>query len=141
MKLVEEILARIRNSEDLEQILKECNWQTFEEFVAWVLEQFDYKTKLHYRFGDKKKYEIDVLAEKNNICLLIECKKWKGKTQTSYKLKKEVKKHLERIEAFRRKQKKKCEGFIVTLLDYPIEIEGIKVIPIARLNKFLLRFY
>jgi len=139
--LVDEILARIKNKEDLEQILKEYNWQTFEEFVAWIFQQFNYQTKIHTRFKyEGKIYEIDVLAEKRNKCFLVECKRWTGKSFAPSRILNAAKKHAQKIKAWSSQTKKNCEGIIVVLLDLPNEIEGIKIVPIYRLNYFLKTF-
>jgi len=136
--MLNEILERIKESKDLEEVLRSYGWQTFEAFVAWIFEQHGYRTELHKRIKAEHRYEIDVYAEKGSTCFLIECKKWRGKSSPPSQLKKAALKHKERVEVFRKATGKNCEGIIVTLLDLPEEIEGIKIIPIARLNSYLL---
>ena len=139
--MLQEILQRIASGEDLYSVLKSYGWRTFEELVSYILESNNFKTKLHFRFKTNRRYEIDVLAEKNKKCLLVECKKWKGKTASPSKIEKAVETHQERIKEFRKKFNKNCEGIIVTLLDTPMEIKGMKIVPVERLNWFLVEYF
>ena len=141
MEGIEEIISRIKKGEDINSILREYRWQTFENLVAYIFEQHGFTAKIHYRFKTKRKYEIDVLATKGGRCILVECKKWRGKTASASKILKAVEKQMERAKEFRKSTGNDCEAIIVTLLDQPEEIEGIKLVPISRLNGFLLDYF
>ena len=49
--VLEQVLDSLRKGKDLEEVLRDSKWQTFEELVAHVLEQHSYKTRLHFRFS------------------------------------------------------------------------------------------
>ena len=137
--MIEEVLSRLKKGEDLEEILKSCGWQTFEQLVAYIFEENGFETKIHYRFKTDKRYEIDVLARKSNICFLVECKKWRGKTANNSRILKAVEKHKRREEEFRKFTGKNCKAIITTLLDQPLVVNEMKIIPVARLNYFLTK--
>ena len=138
---LEEILKEVYKSKNIEEVLKKYGWQDFESFVSWIFEQHDFETKIHYRFKTDKRYEIDVLAKKYSKFLLVECKRWRGKTATRSKITKAVEYHKKKLEEFLKLHKSKTEGIIVTLLDQTDEVDGIKIVPVSKLNYFLLNYF
>lgn len=72
-------------------MLKQRGWKDFENFVAWLFEQHEFKAKTNFRFSYKgRRFEIDVIAENTNTIFLVECKRWGGKAHTRYALQKSV---------------------------------------------------
>ena len=136
---MQEILEELGKCKDIEKVLKQKSWQTFEQFVAWVFEQHDFATKLHVRFGKAPLMEIDVLAEKGAYVIAVECKRWKGKSQTPSKLLEAAAAHEKKCKELSKLLNKKVVGIIVTLLESGILMErNIIFVPIFKLNRFLL---
>ena len=73
---------------DINQLSLIINFNGFEALIAEILKLNNYKTLNNFRFSDKsnlsinlsqKRYEIDIIAVKNNYMLLIDAKQWKRK--------------------------------------------------------------
>ena len=125
----------IKSIKDLENISSAAKWQYFEKLVAFVFEQngFETRTGVIIKDGYGIKRQIDVLARKYGVIYVVECKKWKGKQRS---LKAAVAKHLERCGLYEHLYGD-CLPVIVTLLDDALEVEGVPIIPIMKLNNFL----
>lgn len=131
----------VQNISDLESLSYAVKWQYFEKLVAWIFEQNDFSARQNVVMklpGWKRQF--DVIAEKDNIIFLVECKKWTMKQRASA-LGVAGKKHLERCELFAlnyNETGKKIIPLIVTLVDDDVmESSGIPVVPILKLNSFL----
>lgn len=129
--------------EVLEEILAKRDWKFFENFVETLLKIHGFKTKKHVRVKiEGKRREIDIIGYNDLFVLVVECKRWgKGRYKIS-SLKKEAKKHKERIslvKTFSLFRKKKFVGIVVTLFEEGItNVDGIFFVPIWKLNRFLL---
>ncbi|MBU5688527.1 MAG: restriction endonuclease [Candidatus Aenigmarchaeota archaeon] len=137
---VDQILDEIRYVKNIEDVLEKYNWKDFESFVEFVFQQHDFETKRNFRFKLEKRYEIDVVAEKE-IIICVDCKKWGKGRYKEYSLKKSGEKQIERANAYKifTKTKKTILPLIITLTDEIIEQEFI-AIPIWKLNEFLLNY-
>ena len=139
---VQEVIEELKKGRDLEVLLQRYRWQSFEEFVGYILEQHGYEVNFHVRFASARRYEIDVLARKGKVSLAIECKRWKGRSSAPGKLKEAAKLHEERTRALSRATKENLIPVIVTLLDMDVRKLGeVFVVPIFKLNSFLLEIY
>jgi hypothetical protein len=149
---LEKIVEEVRRGKELEDILKEFDWKFFEKFVKEIFEVNNFLVKQNFIFKTKRKYEIDLIASRNNLVLCADCKSWASKGSKKSKLKKAVEKQEERVrelKKFLRKnpiaknelkisQKSKFKSIIITLLeeDFVKERESL-IIPIFKLNSFL----
>jgi Holliday junction resolvase-like predicted endonuclease len=149
---LEKIVEEVRRGKELEDILKEFDWKFFEKFVKEIFEVNNFLVKQNFIFKTKRKYEIDLIASRNNLVLCTDCKSWASKGSKKSKLKKAVEKQEERVrelKKFLRKnpiaknelkisQKSKFKSIIITLLeeDFVKERESL-IIPIFKLNSFL----
>ena len=141
--MVLEKLEKIKK-EGIEEALEELSWCEFEEVVKEVFEANEYKCKLRFRFKEKKIYEIDVLAQKNDEFFCIDCKFWKKGWKKESGLKRACRLQEERAEALKRiletKKLKKVKVYPLIVTLFP---EGIKsigktfIVPIFSLNTFL----
>jgi Holliday junction resolvase-like predicted endonuclease len=67
---------------DPKTVCKPLGWDEFEDFAEFALKAGGYKTYKHFRFkGDKRRYEIDIIALKQPFILSIDCKHWKRSWQ------------------------------------------------------------
>jgi Holliday junction resolvase-like predicted endonuclease len=138
---------------DIENLTSQIKWNDFESFVSLILEQNNFKTKKNFRFKTKRKYEIDIVAIKNNLVLCIDCKQWKGGRYKKYSILKAINEHENRVfefikflednEAAKSELKisnnSKFQPIIVTLLDEGlIKENNTFIIPMWKLNSFLL---
>ncbi len=142
--MIESILEEIYLHKDVERVLKQRGWKDFENFVAWIFEQHEFKAKTNFRFSHNgKRFEIDVIAENTNTIFLVECKRWRGKAHTRYALQKACERHEERVKAFTEvfQKPKTIKGIIVTLLDAFAEEREILLVPVFKLNWFLLNYH
>jgi Holliday junction resolvase-like predicted endonuclease len=143
MKL-EEIEKMIREGKTVEEILSSVDWREFEEKVEEIFKIHSFKTKRNFRFKTSKRFEIDIIAEKRDLVFIVDCKQWgKGRYKTS-PLKKAAERQMERAEAIKQTfigHNKKIIPIIITLFDECIyEFNGVFIIPVFKLNNFLLEY-
>jgi Holliday junction resolvase-like predicted endonuclease len=143
MKL-EEIEKMIREGKTVEEILSSIDWREFEEKVEEIFKIHSFKTKRNFRFKTSKRFEIDIIAEKRDLVFIVDCKHWsKGRYKTS-PLKKAAERQMERAKAIKQTfigHNKKIIPIIITLFDECIyEFNGVFIIPVFKLNNFLLEY-
>lgn len=120
--------------------LKECsyvlNWRDFEFFVYEILMNFGYKTQVNLHLTNPH-LQIDVVGEKNDFALLIDCKHWKSENISS--LNSYAKKQKMRTSYFLEKNKKIVFGIpmIVTIHSKIRDMDGVHVISIDKFRSFL----
>ncbi|MFH0749211.1 MAG: restriction endonuclease [Candidatus Bathyarchaeota archaeon] len=141
----------LQKGADLERVCQALGWKEFEDFVAFVLEQNNFKTIKHYRFkGVKRRYEIDVIGLKKPLLLSVECKHWKRSWRRAATIS-AIQTQIERtisLSQFLPEPRDRLGiaiwseveiiPLLLTLSNTPIKIfEGVPVIPIRFLNNFL----
>jgi len=148
-----EIKQRIQQGEEIEKVVEEIDWQEFEKLIAEILKKHDFNVHNNFRFKTSRRFEIDVLAVKNKISLLIDCKQWgRGrykKTGLKYSVEKQkerakqLKKFLKNNPILKTKLKiKKSTKFIPLLVTWfeeeLLEHENTSIVPVWKFNDFLL---
>ena len=116
------------------------SWQDFEEFARDVLVEHNFDVSFRRVFSnEKRKFEIDVVGERLEFFLCIDCKLYgKGRPRVS-SLKAEARKHSQRTREFARLNGKKSIPALVTFFDDDLRREeGCIFIPHDKLNSFLL---
>ena len=143
---------RIKLREPIEEMLKMVNWKDFEDFVSNIFESNDFKVKKNFRFRTRRRYELDLIAVRGNICFCVDCKEWGRGRYKKTALKKAVQRQEERTNEFLRflernplaassfnLRKAKVYPLIVTLFEEEMVKEGKTfIIPVWKLNSFLL---
>jgi flavodoxin len=140
--LVDEILEEMKKS-DIEDVLKKYDWKDFESFVEFVFQQHDFETKRNFWFKTNRRYEIDVVAERE-VIMCVDCKRWCGGRYKKSSLIKAGEAHAERVKEFKNfiKSSKMVIPVIITLMDEDITRGGeVFIIPVWKLNEFVLNFY
>ncbi|MCS7094070.1 MAG: restriction endonuclease [Candidatus Aenigmarchaeota archaeon] len=140
MKL-EKMEELIKNGLTLEEAFQTINWQDFEKVVAEIFEKHGFKSTINFVFKTEKKYQIDVLAERGELIVLVDCKQWGKHRYKVSELKKAALRHKERCEEFKKivEDGRKLIPLIVTLLDECVyQFEGVYIVPLFKLNSFLL---
>lgn len=148
-----EIEQRIMNGENIEEIIKEINWKDFEALVGKILKRHDFHFRHSFRFKTKRRYEIDVVAIKENVTLVVDCKRWSRGRNKKSGLRNAIKRQNERVSELKNflknnpiaqgslkiKLKAKFLPLIITWWEEDlIEHENAFVVPIWKLNEFLL---
>jgi hypothetical protein len=150
-----QIRKRIQQGENIEKIVEELDWKEFEGLVMKILEEHNFLPHHNFRFKTNRFYEIDVLGVKENLVLAIDCKKWGRGRYKKFGLKDAVTKQKERIRQLKKMLKKniltqeilnlpekiKTIPLIVSWFEEDlVEHENVLIVPIWKLNKFLLNF-
>ncbi|MFP3908649.1 MAG: restriction endonuclease [Archaeoglobaceae archaeon] len=119
------------------------SWQEFEELVKGVFDSHDFHTKFRVVFKDERgKSEIDVVAQKFGLVIAIDAKKYSEWWHRSSALKRQAEKHLERCERYSQFTGEEVIPIIVSFIDDQIfDHWGCIVVPMEKLNDFLLNFY
>jgi len=73
---LEEIKQQLLEGKQIEEIIKDVKWQEFEKLVSEILEKHGFKCWNNFRFKTSRRYEVDIVAAKNNTTFLIDCKQW-----------------------------------------------------------------
>ncbi len=140
--MIEEIKQKLLSGKEIEEVLKEYDWKFFESFVKEILEAHFFKTTLHLRFKTKRRYEIDILAEKGNLILAIDCKMLGKGRYKKAEIEKAIFLQEERVREFKKFFKireKKVYSIIITLFEEEIVKKSkTLVVPVWKLNSFLL---
>ncbi|MHA1754398.1 MAG: restriction endonuclease [Candidatus Odinarchaeia archaeon] len=139
----------IKNGVSIEEISEVLDWVEFEYLVKEILEYHGFDVKVHFRFKkNKKRYEIDLLAERGNLILAIDVKHWSPRPGKKTSLKKYVLKQAERVEALissLNESKDKLVKIIPLLVTWYEEginfFNKIPIVPISKLNNFLNNLY
>lgn len=122
-----------------EEDMEDMTWQEFEVYVRDVLTHHDFEVTFRKVFTHIRKYQIDVVGCKGDLCICFDAKKYgRGRSRTS-SLKTEALKHYERCLAYEEKYGVKAVPVIVSWLDDNLMIEnGCIFVPLRALNDFLL---
>ena len=126
----------IKSADDLDKISKESKWQNFEKLTAFIFEEngFNVKVNVVKVFENKSRRQYDVIAEKNDKLIIVDCKKWSGNRYRLSALKEAIKKHKERCLLY----DKNSIPLIVTLIGEEVKIHNdIAIIPISKLNSYI----
>lgn len=152
MLSLEELKTQIMKGKSIEEILKKSDWKNFESVIARIFEENNFLTKLNFRFKTKRRYEIDIIAIRNNKIFCVDCKLWdKGrykKTSLKYSITtqekrvKEFRKFLKKNPIARSMLKIESDFTVYPLLITLYEENMIKeketfVIPAWKLNSFV----
>jgi Nuclease-related domain len=134
-------LIAIHNGVDVVDICSKINWHDFELFSSEILKCHGYNVFTNFRLKNPRR-EIDVIGIKSQNVLLVDCKHWKKKSLSG--LKKIVERQKNRSTLFMQKTKLNIENaFPIVLTFLPnnfLFIDDVPIIPINKLNSFLLDF-
>lgn len=131
-------IERVKNYRQLKKILGNSNWQRFEEIVGKVLELNGYEVDVSKVITfDKTKRQYDVIAKKDHK-IIIDCKKWDKKRRIKHGLKKAVEDQIKRVKKL---DYEEAYPMVVVSCNSPVEYyKEVPVIPVSRLNRFILNF-
>jgi hypothetical protein len=150
-----DVKRKLASGKTVDELMSEFDWKGFESGVADIFSHNDFRTKLNFRFKNSKRYEIDLVAVRNNNVFCVDCKEWSMGRHKATALKTAVLKQEERVKEFKKFLRKnivaktvlKIENsadivpLVVTLYDENIVKHGSTfVVPSWKLNTFLLNF-
>ncbi len=149
------IPSLLQHGVDFEIVSQLLNWQEFEKFCLLIIESHNFRCHRNFRFSHlSKRYEIDVVALRSPLILVVDAKRWASKISNQSALIEAIKSQYTRAQAFKLilsdnkvltklhlENWKKAEivPIVVSIFDQNVFIQptGV-VIPIFRLNNFLL---
>ncbi|TFF92163.1 hypothetical protein EU546_07815 [Candidatus Thorarchaeota archaeon] len=148
-------MAAVRNGAEVEQVVKVMNWKDFEGLVARVLDENGYRYAESFRrrgTDETEGMEIDVVGVKGHRVLSLDAKMWgirAGKTsalasaaEKQSRRTERLKNELERIEQKIGTLEPGEYSLIPALVTWLVEDiqfhEGVPIVPIFKLNAFLL---
>jgi len=114
-------------------------WEEFERFIKEIAEYHGFHTEHRVIFKDDHgRSEIDVLAERFDIILAIDAKRYTQSWYRASAIRREAKKHSERCKRFEKVIGKRVVPVIVSLIDDEIlKHEGCLIVPVDKFNDFL----
>jgi Holliday junction resolvase-like predicted endonuclease len=148
-----QIKKRIFKGEQIEEIIEEIDWKEFEELVESILKKHDYKSCHNFRFKTQSRHEIDILAIKEKINLVIDCKQWSRGRHKKTGLKYAVDSQKNRVKHLKKflknniliqsklglKENIEFIPMIVTWFEEDlINHDDVFVVPVSKFNQFLL---
>ncbi|MBN1923774.1 MAG: restriction endonuclease [Nanoarchaeota archaeon] len=125
---------------ELLQQLQKCSWKEFEKLISEVLELHNYTTYWNVNVTiNGVRRQFDVIANRNNYSLIIDCKKWCNKKSKASALRNAVIKHKKRCDFYGQLLQKKVIPLIVTYAEDDIKVhDGVCIVPLQMLNNFIL---
>ncbi|MBI4154283.1 YraN family protein [Candidatus Woesearchaeota archaeon] len=143
LKDIERLLSKGKN---IEELMDHADWRDFEDLCSQILEEHGWSVRKNYRFKTGAWYEIDLLASRNSMMLLIDCKHWGIRKGKASQLRAAMRKQKQRAEEFRKinfliemRGKHSIRPLIITWFQEDItEAEGCFIVPVYKLNDFLL---
>lgn len=66
----------IQKGADFEKVCKFLDWKEFENIAATIFKLNGYDIKRNFRFKNKKRWEIDLIALKKPLIICVDCKHW-----------------------------------------------------------------
>jgi len=134
-------MITIKLGVDVEKVSKLLDWRDFEKLCVEALEAHSFRVKAPLRFKyEDRRYEIDIVACKDELMLAIDCKHWMAKGQ-SYMVKNASLKHLDKCLKLAKIQNVKLiVPIIITLREIKPKspIDKVLIVPVFKLNSFLL---
>ena len=122
----------------IEDVSEFLTWRDFESLTGIILQEHNFDVTKNLVLT-KPRMEIDVIGEKMNIALLIDCKHWKNMSKSA--LDEIVKKQIERVKHFVTDKNISALPVIVTLHQEEIQFIGnVPIVPIMKLSSFLSEF-
>ncbi|MFB5599494.1 MAG: hypothetical protein ACE5SW_04625 [Nitrososphaeraceae archaeon] len=134
------ILKAIQMGCDIQTCSKLLSWKDFESLTSEILIKFDYQTKVNI-YMSKPRYQLDVVATKNNFLLSIDCKHWRKYSKSA--IIPYIEKQVIRTRNYliNYKKIKRALPMLITLYDSSFKlICGVPIVPIQSLQSFLLEF-
>ncbi len=126
----------------LEDVVKELDWEDFEEFSSNLMRKLDFKVRKRFILR-KPKREIDLIAEKENYVLAIDCKSWKKAPYLSRFVKaiEDQRERCERLSKEANFKEKRIFPIILSLYEAEVNlVKGVPLVPLYKLRSFLLEF-
>ncbi len=150
--MLEEIIDELKSGTGIEDILEKHDWKKFETLISEIFAENGFHIEQNFRFKTKKRYEIDVIATKNDKIFCIDCKWWnKGRYKKSG-LKLALTNQETRVEELQKflkanliaRSSMKISGnysvhpLVVTLHEEDLIEEGNTfIVPVWKLNRFI----
>ena len=131
-------LFAIKLGSTIEDVSEFLTWRDFESLTGMILHEHNFDVTKNLILT-KPRMEIDVVGEKMNIALLIDCKHWKNMSKSA--LDEIVKKQIERVKHYVADKNISALPVIVTLHQEVIQFIGnVPIVPIMKLSSFLSEF-
>jgi len=136
---------------DLERVCKLLRWREFEDISALAFSGSGFSVKKHFRFKHlDKRWEIDILAEKNPFVISVDCKHWRRNWHRST-VSKIVESQVQRTQALSEASPQlllelNISGWrsatfiplILSLVPGPFKFhEGVPIVPVFQLRNFI----
>lgn len=152
MSKLENIIRHVLKGEKIEVVTGRFDWREFEQTIGDAFRYNDFTVSNNIRFKLKRRFEIDLIAEKRDVIFCIDCKRWSEGRDKTWSLARAAAEQEVRTKAFRKFSNsnlknildenfsdRKYVPIIVTLHQENILQEGKTfVVPIGKLNTFLL---
>ncbi|WML68085.1 MAG: hypothetical protein METHP_01663 [Methanoregula sp. SKADARSKE-2] len=120
-------------------VAEEIPWQDFERLAAFIFEKNGFSVSVGtVKMRGRERRRYDVIAGKDGLTLLVECKQRSGNRYRLSSLKQAVRRHRKRAEFYKSVTSLEGLPIIVLLIEEEIRIfEGVPLVPIQRLDAFI----
>lgn len=141
-------MFEINSVEELENLSEKVTWQYFEKLVAFIFEKngFDVEQNkvimlnvLDKEKDSRERRQFDVIAKKNNITYLVECKRWKSRAGVVSAIQDAIDIHIERGEFYTKiyPEEQAYPVLVIPFKGMPEQHENVFIVPLLSLNWFL----
>jgi protease II len=133
-------MFEINSVEELEKLSEKVTWQYFEKLVAFIFEKNGFETQQNVVLTkDKERRQYDVIAKKNNITYVVECKRWKSRAGVVSAIQDAVDIHLDRGKFYSElfPEEQTYPLLVIPLQGMPEQHQEVLIVPLLSLNWFL----
>jgi hypothetical protein len=150
---IDEVEHFLKSGRTIEEFMEKIDWREFEKIVREIFSVNGFNSFSNFRFRTRRRFEIDVVAAKNNLIFVADCKEWgKGRykngglriaAQEQSARAREFEKFLRSNPIARHKFKVSSAASIipvvVTWYEETISENGnCFIVPVCKLNSFLI---
>ena len=149
---LEELKRLVLDGKPIEDVLEKFDWREVERIISEIFKENGFQVRQNFRFKTERRYEIDILAVREDLVFCVDCKEWSRGRYKKSGLRQAVKLQENRLKEFKEFVKKNFIAQSKLNMDiksdfYPMlvtlfEEDMIKendtfVVPVWKLNNFL----
>lgn len=73
---IDEVEHFLKSGRTIEEFVEKINWREFEKIVREIFSVNGFNSFSNFRFRTHRRFEIDIVASKNNLIFVADCKEW-----------------------------------------------------------------
>lgn len=152
---IDEVEHFLKQGRTIEEFVDKIDWKDFEKMVREIFAANGFNSFSNFRMKTDRRFEIDIVATKNNLIFLADCKEWNRGRYKNSGLRVAAQDQIERTNQFkkflrgnpiaRHKFKVNPDALIVPVVvtwyeETVSEHANCFIVPVWKLNSFLIGY-